>query len=95
MAGLAVIAVITDKLQLRDYTVHMKLQLTHQVIDVLMTALVFLLTCYRLLGNVYIGDTSNNRIRKVTIATATSAPRYLSPCIQLQYQLLLIALFIV
>ncbi len=60
-----------------------------------MTAILYLPTFYRLLGNVYIGDTYNNRVRKVTITTATSAPRYLFPCIQLPYQLLLTALFLV
>ena len=44
-------------------------------------------SCVLQLGNVYIADTGNHRIRKVTMSTATSSPRYVLLIIELDYSL--------
>ncbi len=59
-----------DLLQLQQYLTHMVLRSTHQVITQVFSLLILIILTRSLqLGNVYIGDFGNNRIRKVTVST--------------------------
>ena len=50
--------------------------LSHHSYAVVNAPLLTFLILLFLLDNVYIADEGNNRIRKVTMSTATSSPRY-------------------
>ncbi len=58
-----------DKRQRQHCLVHMESQLIRQVCSYIATCNYFFEPILLIIGNVYIGDSSNHRIRKITVLT--------------------------